>query len=413
MGNAGKALVSTPGQFHGLDKIVKVNHDTQTALVEANVTMETLVNALRPLHLTPTVVAEARSTTVADAFAATTNASSSSRFGTFDCTVMAVGVVLGNGQFATSSVNDADGGELLQRSAGAFHSLGLTTMLEIPLIKAGPYVELTYISVSSVAEMLRKTIVAASQCAQLDSPIDFVESILLDRCSGMVITGRRVLVAHKVVSPVLARGSDFTEHVRTVWRRARHAKKSHVELHAADHYLFRHSERRIMPKVRDKRYSWPAVQPPADIASAGAVRFLDFAVSTSAAQEIVDALINRYNSWPIWICPVMPPRCFGRSNTFSLEPALEKLFLNIGIWCSTYSFDASIDAYLSQRDSFRYLQSRAPCPPETVWFDHDDRRYAWLRSRWEAVTIAGVDERLQMPDPLGCATASKRHTWAP
>ncbi|KAH7061826.1 hypothetical protein BKA63DRAFT_196599 [Paraphoma chrysanthemicola] len=203
-GNAGDVLLSTPSQFHGLDKIVKVNHDTQTALVEANVTMETLVKAVQPLHLTPTVVAESKSTTVADAFAATTNASSSSRYGTFDCTVMTAGVVLGNGHFVSSSINDPDRGELLQRSAGAFHSLGITTMLEIALVKAGPYVEVTYTPVSSILEMVKRIVVAASQSAELESSIDFVEGILLDRCKGMIVTGRRVLNAHRKPSQALA-----------------------------------------------------------------------------------------------------------------------------------------------------------------------------------------------------------------
>jgi hypothetical protein len=405
MGRVGRALISAPSQFQGLDKIVKVNDDTETALVEANVTMGTLVEALRPLHYIPTVVAETRSMTVANAFATTTNASSSSRFGTFDCTVMAAGVVLGNGQFTTSSIDDPDGGELLQRSAGALHSLGITSMLEISLIKAGPYVEISYTPVSSVPEMLRGTIIAAAQCAQVESPIHFVEGIIFNRRSGMIITGRQVLVAHKAVSPALSKGNDFTEHVRSIWRRTR---KPHVELVPIEHYLFRHNERRNMPHVPNQRCSWPAVKPSVKAATASAAKFLDFAVSTSAAQEILQSLIAAYDSWPIWICPVMPPKCFGRSKTFSLEPAADKLLLNIGIWSSTCVSDGSMDVYLSQKDSFRYLHSRAPCPPETVWFDHDDRRYASLRPHLQAEALASVDERLQTLNPLGYTELSQQ-----
>jgi hypothetical protein len=403
MGSAGRALISAPGQFAGLDKIVKIQHDTQTALVEANVTMETLVDALRPLHFLPTVVAESRSTTVANAFAATTNASSSSRFGTFDCTVMAAGVVLGNGQFAMSRIDDPDGGELLQRSAGALHSLGITSMLEISLMKAGPYVEVIYTPVSSVPEMLWGIIIAANQCAQVESPLNFVEGIILERCSGMIITGRQVLVANKPVSQALAKGNDFTKHVRSIWRQARQPKRTYVELLPVEDYLFRHDERRSKPHVPNQRRSWPV-----KAATAGAMKFLDFAVSTSAAQEIVQSLIAAYDSWPIWICPVMPPKCFGRSKTFSLEPAAEKLLLNIGIWGSTCASDGSMDVYLSQKDSFRYLYSRAPCPPETAWFDHDDRRYASLRTRLQADALARVDERLQTVNPLGYAKPSQQ-----
>jgi hypothetical protein len=163
-----------------------------------------------------------------------------------------------------------------------------------------------------------------------------------------------------------------------------------------------------MPHVPNQRRSWPAVKPSVKEATASAAKFLDFAVSTSAAQEILQSLIAAYDSWPIWICPVMPPKCFGRSKTFSLEPAADKLLLNVGIWSSTCASDGSMDVYLSQRDSFRYLHSRAPCPPETVWFDHDDRRYALLRPHLQADALASVDERLQTLNPLGYTKLSQQ-----
>jgi delta24-sterol reductase len=407
MKNAGNTLTSTPSQFLGLDKIVKVNHDTQTALVEANVTMESLVEATRPLHLIPSVVAESRFTTVADAFATTTNSSSSSRFGTFDCTVMTAGVVLGNGHFVTSSVNDADGGELLQGSAGAYHSLGTTTMLEISLVKAGPYVEVTYTAVSSIPEMITEIVKAARQSAGLEPSIDYVEGIMLDRRSGIIVTGRHILFSHRPVAKALAKGGDFTEHVRSIWRRSNTSGERIVELFPVEKYLFRHDARRNVQPVQSKRFSWPAVKP-----TAGAARYLDFAVSTSHAQEVIESLANVYSSWPMWICPVTPPRCFGRSQTFGLQPAADKLFLDIGIWGSPCAWDRTADSYLRQRASFRYLHSRAPWFPEAIWFDHNDRRYAWLRSQWNADSYTSIGERLPISSSLGHGEGSKRHSWA-
>jgi delta24-sterol reductase len=413
MRTAVEALTSTPSEFHGLDKIVKVNHDTQTALVEANVTMETLVEATRPLHFIPSVVAESRITTVADAFATTTNSSSSSRFGTFDCTVMAAGVVLGNGHFASSSVNDADGGELLQGSAGACHSLGITTMLEISLVKAGPYVEVMYTPVSSISGMITGIVEAARQSAGLEASIDYVEGIMLNQCSGVIVTGRQVLFSHRPVTKALAKGNDFTEHVRSIGRRGITRREPIVELVLVEDYLFRHDNRRNAQQIQGKRFSWPAVKPTAKTATAGAARYLDFAVSTSHAQEIIESLTNIYCSWPMWICPVTPPRCFGRSQTFGLQPAADDLFLNVGIWGSLCAWDGTVDAYLRQRASFRYLHSRAPWSPAAIWFDHNDRRYASLRSRWNADSLASIAERLPISSPMECAEVSKRHSWGP
>jgi hypothetical protein len=90
-------------------------------------------------------------------------------------------------------------------------------MLEISLMKAGPYVEVIYMPASSVPEMLWGIIIAANRCAQVESLLDFVEGIILERCSGIIIIGRQVLVANKPVSQALARGNDFTKHVRSIW----------------------------------------------------------------------------------------------------------------------------------------------------------------------------------------------------
>jgi hypothetical protein len=211
---AQKAPYNAPSDMLGLDKIVQIDLDTCTVWVEPNVTMETLAQATLSCGLIPAVVAASRSVTVADAFAATTTASSSFKFGTFDCTVLSLEAILSNGQYVMATTNDRDTSDLLSGSAGAMHSLALTTLLEIALIPASAYVEVTYWPVFSVSGAMRKTqqlqrdplILRASA---VDSTTDFVESIMFDASSGIVVTSRFVLTEDYASIPRSPEGNSF------------------------------------------------------------------------------------------------------------------------------------------------------------------------------------------------------------
>jgi FAD/FMN-containing dehydrogenase len=126
-----------PGDVLRLDRIVVINPFTLTAKVEVNVRMNSLVEATTSLGLFPSVVASEREMTVADAFANMTSESSSFSFGPFDCTVVKIEVILGDGKLvrARSDLND----NLFYGSSGTMNSLGLVTMLEISRTRRGPY----------------------------------------------------------------------------------------------------------------------------------------------------------------------------------------------------------------------------------------------------------------------------------
>lgn len=94
---AQRAALNAPSDTPGFDKIVQLDFDTSTAWVEPNVTMGTLVQATLECGLVPAVVAGSKTISVADAFAATTTESPSFMFGTFDCTVISIEVILSNG----------------------------------------------------------------------------------------------------------------------------------------------------------------------------------------------------------------------------------------------------------------------------------------------------------------------------
>ncbi|KAF2022670.1 FAD-binding domain-containing protein, partial [Setomelanomma holmii] len=142
-----KIPYNAPADIPRLDQIVEIDLSAQTAKVEANVSMGSLVKATLPLGLVPSVVAGQRGMTVADAFANMTSESSSFSFGAFDCTVLEIEIITGDGEIVRARPDWNE--DLFYGSAGTMHSLGLITMLEISLTRRGPYVRLEFIPLAS------------------------------------------------------------------------------------------------------------------------------------------------------------------------------------------------------------------------------------------------------------------------
>jgi delta24-sterol reductase len=135
--------------------------------------------------LIPPVVPEFPGITVGGAFSGTAGESSSFRHGYFDKTVQSVEMILGNGEIvATTPDNKPD---LFYGTAGAYGSLGVTTLFEIRLIPAEPYVELSYIPVTGAEDAIA-TITKAVGAEK--EPFNFVDGILSTERSGVVCVGR-------------------------------------------------------------------------------------------------------------------------------------------------------------------------------------------------------------------------------
>ncbi|KAH8727424.1 hypothetical protein GQ44DRAFT_748415 [Phaeosphaeriaceae sp. PMI808] len=255
-----KAPYNAPSDIPGLDKVVQIDLDTYTAWVEPNVTMGALVRATLACGLVPGVVAASKAVSVADAFAATTTGSSSFKFGTFDCTVLSLETILSNGQYVMAMIDDCDTSDVLCGSAGAMHSLGLTTLLEIALIPASEYVEITYWPVLSVSESVRKMQQVERdpptlKMSVVDSSTDFVENIMFDSSSGLVITGRFIPTptADRTSVSQLSEGNSFVQHARSVWHDSQDNYEQRVEIIHILEYLFRHDDRRAFNHAHNKR----------------------------------------------------------------------------------------------------------------------------------------------------------------
>ncbi|KAH8621690.1 hypothetical protein IG631_23567 [Alternaria alternata] len=254
--HARKVPCSASSELSGLNQVVQIRLDESTASVEPNVTMGALVRRTMMQRLIPTVIASSEATTVADAFATETCGSSSFRFGTFDCAVLSLEGVRHDGQNVMVKLSDGDAIGPLFEDAGAPHSLALITLLEIALIPACKYVEMTYWPVSLVSDAwLRITPKEANSSSHdksaVDDSTDFVDSIMFDWSLGVVVTGRITSAVDHIRSG-LKDSDTFVQHAESIGSKLQGTCDTHVETVLLIDYLFRYD---VGPVAHRKRHS--------------------------------------------------------------------------------------------------------------------------------------------------------------
>lgn len=166
---------------HALNRVLSIDSERRVAWIEPYVTQEQLVEAVLPYGLVPPVVAEFKKITWGGAVMGSSLESSSHRYGQLNDSVKSLELLLGDG-----TVKKVSSGELFWGISGSFGSLATLLSLEVPLIKAKKYVEVTsrlFGSVTEGVEHLREL------CKQPDRP-DYIEAVVYDRDDFRVLTGR-------------------------------------------------------------------------------------------------------------------------------------------------------------------------------------------------------------------------------
>lgn len=117
--------------------------------------MDKLVESTLRYGLIPPVVMEFPGITAGGGFSGTSGESSSYKKGFFDQTVNWIEMVLPNGDKRIASPRENS--DLFYGAAESLGTLGVTTLLEIQLIEAKKYVELTCQPVHTIDEVLQQT----------------------------------------------------------------------------------------------------------------------------------------------------------------------------------------------------------------------------------------------------------------
>lgn len=430
--SSGGGTVDTSNLCHVLD----VNREQRTVLAEPNVPMDKLVEATLPHGLVPPVIMEFPGITVGGGFAGTAGESSSFEHGFFDRTVNWIEIVTADGDVlnASSSPDGKYGNvDLFHGAAGSLGTLGVITLLEIKLVDATKFVELTYHPISSAEQAVRK--IREETEGEKASGNDYVDGLMFSSNSGVVITGRRTdTPTSSLRTQRFFRAQDpwFYLHARKTL--GRNPSAPTIELTPLTDYLFRYDRgafwmgsysfpyfltpfnritRFILDKLMRTRILYHAMHE-SGLASEFIIQ--DLRTPCHNAKEFIEYIDEEFGIYPLWLCPVrnqegalMHPHIAG-SGSLDKEggqKGQDAMLLNVGIWGPYKPPSSSISARreefisanrglerkLHELGGMKWLYAQTYYTEEEFWQIYDREKYDELREKYGAVGLPSVFEK--------------------
>ncbi|KAI9819456.1 MAG: hypothetical protein M1827_006904 [Pycnora praestabilis] len=423
-----------------LSHVLEVNTTTKTALVEPNVPMDRLVQAVLPYGMVPPVVMEFPGITVGGGFAGTCGESSSFRYGWFDRTLNWVEIILANGSIITAS--SSENADLFHGAAGALGTLGVTTLVELRLVEAKTYVELTYLPVSSVSQAIERI-----KTATKDSSVDYVDGILFALNQGIIVTGRlTATVSATTTVQRFSRASDpwFYVHARSLAKRC--STTPSVEAVPLVDYLFRYDRGAfwtgayafqyfMVPFNRLTRWALDyfmhtRVMYHALHKSGHSARYViqDIAFPFSTAQEFVEYVDETLGLYPLWLCPIkqsgqrsMHPHTPSRGSNTDREggATTQDMLLNIGVWGpgpidpkAFVAANRNLEAKVQELQGMKWMYAHAYYTEEEFWDIYHRKWYDSLRVKYEATSLLDVYSKVRVGDVSGAPDRAVNVSWS-
>ncbi len=414
------AMINTSSLNH----VIKVSPEEQTVLVEPNVPMDRLVQATLAHGLVPPVVMEFPGITVGGGFAGTSGESSSFKYGFFDKIVNWIEIVLPNGDIVQASNSKLP--DLFHGAAGSFGTLGVTTLLELRLIKAKPYVELTYCAINSPADAVAKIDVAAA-----DPSLDYLDGIMFSHTSGVIMTGKLVDNPDsdmKVQRFTHSHDPWFYVHAQRLIQKS----KTATEAVPLTDYLFRYDRGAFWTGVYAFKYflvpfnritCWALdsfmhtrVMYQALHESGFGDRYLiqDLALPRSQAEAFMDYVEDSFGIYPLWLCPL---RAIPEGLSFHPHSSRQEMLINVGVWGpgptdrkAFLDVNRQLEKKVTQLNGMKWLYAHAYYTEEEFWQIYDREWYEGLRTKYHAEALPSVYEKVK----VDLSEKGKQHSliWA-
>lgn len=404
-----------------LTKVLKVESKTRTALVEPNVPMDRLVEATKKHGLVPPVVMEFPGITVGGGFAGTAGESSSFKYGLFDCTISQIEIVLANGEIVMASGTERS--DLFYGAAGSCGTLGVVTLLEIQLIAAKSFVELTYHHATSVSEAIQ-----AIKEGSKNPTVDYIDGIVFSMDSAVVMTGRLTndcSPGTRIQRYTRAHDPWFYQHAEKL--AVKGSGPLAISIPLVD-YLFRYDRGAFWGGAHAFRY----FMVPCNRATRWALDYYmhtrvmyhalhesglaeqtvvqDLAVPFSSAQEFIEHVDATLRFYPLWLCPVRstqqmrqhPHRPFSAGKPSRSDDML----LNVGVWgVGPSKFDQFIDlnrrleSKIRDLSGLKCLYAHVYYTEQEFWEIYDREVYERLRARYHASSMLTVYDKVKAKTP--------------
>jgi Delta24-sterol reductase len=403
----------------GLCSVLHVDTSRKTALVEPNVPMDRLVATTLKYGLVPPVVMEFPGITAGGGYSGTAGESSSFKHGYFDKTINWVEMVLGNGEIVRASESERQ--DLFHGAAGAVGTLGITTLMELQLIEAKPFVQTTYHPVSDIHSALEtvKDLINQPQ-------LDYLDGMMFSQTQGAIVSGQMVSTSNPT-QPIqhFSRPLDpwFYLHVQDSIKRSR--GEPVIETIPLAEYLFRYDRGGFwVGAAAFKYFSFPfnratrwflddflhtRVLYRALHASRQSMRFViqDLAMPFEAAPDFVDYTHHLFGIYPLWLCPLKQSDSptFHPHNTTEARNSDGSLapLINIGLWGDGpkkhedfIMVNRDLEDKLRQLGGTKWLYAQTYYTEEEFWKVYDRGSYEALREKYHATYLPTVYQKVRV-----------------
>lgn len=405
-----------------LNSVLEVNRSKLTALVEPNVPMDRLVEATLAEGLVPPIIMEFPGITAGGGFAGTAGESSSFKHGFFDDTVNEVEMVMPNGEVVKA--NRSEKADLFRGAAGAVGTLGITTLMELQLKVAKPFVKATYHRTRSVQESVD---LVREQTKNPEN--DYVDGIIYSKDHGVVVTG---VLADAEEKPAAQPTQTFSGawdpwYYLHVSEKTRTASEPVVDYIPLAEYLFRYDRGgfwvgqgafdyfKVVPFGRLTRwflddFLHTRMLYRALHGSGESARFIvqDLALPYSTAADFVDYTSDSLGIFPLWLCPLRRPQTptFHPHTTtpepFKLEREDDDM-LNIGVWgwgpkdpAVFAAKNRELESRLHELGGMKWLYAHTYYSKDQFWDIYGRDWYDALREKYQATTLPSVYDKVNV-----------------
>ncbi|EME50000.1 hypothetical protein DOTSEDRAFT_144519 [Dothistroma septosporum NZE10] len=414
-----------------LNRVISVDTEKMTCLVEPNVGMEGLVDGTLPHGVIPPVIMEFPGITVGGGFAGTAGESSGFKYGFFDRIVNWFEIVLPDGHVVRASPTERE--DLFHGAAGSFGTLGVATLFELQLIPAKRYVEMTYHPCRSVMEAVSTMDVVTN-----DESHDFVDGIQFSLEKGVIVTGKltdQPSSGSKIQQFSRARDPWFYIHVD---RATKSFEKVTVVAPVKD-YLFRYDRGAfwtgkyayqyfLTPFNRITRWALDyfmhtKVMYHALHRSGHSSRYIiqDLLLPRSGVEEFIQFVNDEFGFWPLWLCPLKRGEHVSLHPTIGGDPVTDEKsvsFINIGVWgpgSSNYvrfiEQNRQLEHKLRELGGIKWLYAQAFYTEDEFWSIYDRKWYEALREKYHAAYLPSVFEKVGVDLSKTHASTDQRSTW--
>jgi Delta24-sterol reductase len=379
-----------------LNHILEINIEQNYITVEPNVPMDELVEYTLQYNLLPAVVPEFPGITVGGAVQGGAGESSSFKYGGFHQCCISYEIVTADSQVLNISKDDDE--YIFNNISCTNGSVCVMTAIKVKLIKAKPFVKLTYIKTQSYLET-----VELIQTKRKEN-IDFVDAILFSKNIGTVITGE---FSAKIDLPVVqfSKPSDqwFFIHANNVAKRY----KEYSELVPIRDYLFRYDRGAFWTgKYVFEIIKIPFVKPLRTLldrqfrtrkmykllhATGLGQRYIiqDICLPSEQVHMFLEAIEKTFNIYPLWLCPLTNDDMTLMSPTNLRAEDV----INIGIWGSVPKNVGVIEAnrlledIVIKHNGRKVLYSQTYYTPQQFWEIYEKNIYDEVRNKLNAENV--------------------------